>query len=118
MPTTSQFSRGLCHCHHILHTSPYVKFQFPLCCIFHLFKAVTLINTQSPDGNVPWLGGLSPDYTYAFQSVLRDIPDMAETRVTVDGLKNWLECGTADVALAKCSGDVVVSDTAGIRDGV
>lgn len=45
--------------------------------------------------NLSYPDGLSKDY--AFQSATADLPDSAETRVTVDGLTNGLNCVPADI---------------------
>ncbi|KAK3294578.1 uncharacterized protein B0H64DRAFT_343955 [Chaetomium fimeti] len=47
--------------------------------------------------NLTYPDGLSD--IYAFQSARADLPDIAETRVTVDGFENSLECKTAELSL-------------------
>ncbi|KAK7943542.1 uncharacterized protein PG986_012655 [Apiospora aurea] len=47
--------------------------------------------------NFTYPEGMSVDYAY--QSVVTGLPDSAETRVTVDGFTNGLECVPADVVL-------------------
>lgn len=58
------------------------------------------------DNSVGLPDGLSPGYTYAFQSVQRNAPESAETRITVDGLESSLDCSIADVVLATDSRQV------------
>ncbi|KAK7932017.1 hypothetical protein PG985_002729 [Apiospora marii] len=48
-------------------------------------------------GNLTYQEGMSKDY--AFQSVVTNLPDPADTRVTVDGLRNGLDCVLVDVVL-------------------
>lgn len=48
-------------------------------------------------GNLTYPDGMSKDY--AFQSVLADLGESAETRVTVDGLTNGLDCVPAELAM-------------------
>lgn len=47
--------------------------------------------------NLTYPNGMSKDY--AFQSVLTNLPDSAQTRVTVDGFTNGLDCVPADVIM-------------------
>ncbi|KAK8069938.1 hypothetical protein PG994_006554 [Apiospora phragmitis] len=47
--------------------------------------------------NLTYPDGMSKDY--AFQSVLTNLPNSAETKATVDGLTNGLDCVPADVGL-------------------
>ncbi|KAK7975754.1 hypothetical protein PG989_014217 [Apiospora arundinis] len=47
--------------------------------------------------NLTYPNGMSKDYAY--QSVLTNLPDSAETRVTVDGFTNGLDCVPANVIM-------------------
>ncbi|KAK4033529.1 hypothetical protein C8A01DRAFT_19546 [Parachaetomium inaequale] len=49
------------------------------------------------DRNLTYPNGIFTEY--AFQSIQDDLPDTAETSVTVDGFENSLECQPAEVAL-------------------
>ena len=46
-----------------------------------------------------------------FQSVQADLPDTAETRVTVDGFENSLECKTAELSFGGFTFDGPLSGT-------
>ena len=59
--------------------------------------------------NLSYPDGMSKDY--AFQSTMTTLPDSAETRVTVDGLKNGLDCVPVDFGIPR--GDFQVTFLAG-----
>ncbi|KAI1748177.1 hypothetical protein F4782DRAFT_551217 [Xylaria castorea] len=58
----------------------------------------TLVLQGLHDQNLQLPEGISSNY--AFQSVKTDLPDTAETNVTVDGLVNSLNCLSVDLTLA------------------